>query len=124
MSGRIVDIDIHPAERATWYAATASGGLWKTVNAGTTWKPVFENENTISLGAVAVSPADPKVVWVGTGEGNPRNSVSWGDGVYVSADGGATWRHAGLKESFQIGCIAAHPKDANVVFVAACCRWT
>jgi photosystem II stability/assembly factor-like uncharacterized protein len=122
MSGRIVDLAVDPQSPSTWYVATASGGLFKTATAGTTWKPVFEKANTISLGAVAIAPSDPNTVWVGTGESNPRNSVSWGDGVYVSRDAGETWDHAGLEKTFQIGAIAIHPEDPDTVFVAACGR--
>lgn len=122
MSGRVVDIAVDPKSPSTWYVATASGGLFKTTTAGTTWKPVFERENTISLGAVAIAPSDPSTIWVGTGESNPRNSVSWGDGVYVSRDAGETWTHAGLEKTFQIGAIAIHPQNPDTVFVAACGR--
>src|SRR5437868_3621949 len=94
MGGRVVDLAVVEGRPATLYVATASGGLWKTTNHGTTWAPVFEREATVSLGAVAVAPSNPDVVWVGTGEANPRNSVSWGNGVYKSTDGGQTWRHA------------------------------
>ncbi len=120
MSGRITGIAVNPKRPATWYVATASGGLFKTTDAGTTWTPVFDRATTVSLGAVALAPSDPKVVWVGTGEANARNSVSWGDGVYVSRDGGRTWTHAGLAKTFQIGRIAVDPKDPDTVYAAAC----
>ncbi len=119
MSGRIVRLAVDPSRPSTIYAASASGGLFKTTDGGTTWKAVFEKEGSVSIGAVALAPSDPKVVWVGTGEANPRNSVGWGDGVYVSRDGGRTWKHAGLEKSFQIGAIAIHPRDPDTVFVAA-----
>jgi photosystem II stability/assembly factor-like uncharacterized protein len=122
MSGRIVDLAVDPSDRDAWYAATASGGLFKTTNQGTTWIPVFDRAAAVSLGAVAVAPSDPRVVWVGTGEANARNSVSWGDGVHVSRDAGRTWTHAGLGASFQIGRIAIHPQDPDQVLVAACGR--
>src|SRR5262249_2907191 len=93
MSGRVVDLAVVESRPSTIYVASASGGLWKTTNNGTTFAPVFEHENTIALGAVAVAPSNPDIVWVGTGEANPRNSVSWGDGVYKSSDGGKTWQH-------------------------------
>ncbi len=117
--GRIVDVAVVENKPAVMYVASASGGLWKTVNNGTTWKPVFEREATVSLGAVAVAPSDPEIVWVGTGEANPRNSVSWGDGVYRSTDGGRIWTHAGLKDSAHIGRIVIHPKNPRIVYVAA-----
>ncbi|MCC6670337.1 MAG: PDZ domain-containing protein [Planctomycetes bacterium] len=119
MSGRITALAVHPDHRNTWYVASASGGLWKTTNAGTTWAPVFDKESTVSLGHVAVAPSNPDIVWVGTGEENARNSVSWGDGVYKSVDGGKTWAHSGLRESFQIGHIAIHPTHPDTVYVAA-----
>ena len=117
--GRIVDIAVVESDPSTYYVASASGGLWKTVNNGVTFDPVFERENTVSIGDVAVAPSDPNIVWVGTGEHNARNSVSWGDGVYKSTDAGKTWKNMGLPKSFQIGSIAIHPKNPDIVFVAA-----
>src|SRR5690606_4310478 len=93
--------------------------LWKTTNGGTTWKPLFQDQATVSIGDVAVAPSNPDVVWVGTGEENARNSVQWGNGVYRSTDAGETFHHVGLTETFQIGHIAVHPADADVVYVAA-----
>jgi photosystem II stability/assembly factor-like uncharacterized protein len=119
MGGRVVGLAIVESRPGTFYVATASGGLWKTSNNGTTFVPIFEHQSTASLGAVAVAPSSPDEVWVGTGEANPRNSVSWGDGVCHSADGGKTWSHAGLRESAHIGRILVHPRDPNVVYVAA-----
>lgn len=116
MSGRVTDFE---AAGHVWYVGTAASGVWKTTNRGTTWKALFQTEASCSIGDVAVAPANPDIVWVGTGEDNPRNSVSWGDGVYKSTDGGQTWKHMGLSDSFQIGHIAIHPTDPNVVFVAA-----
>jgi photosystem II stability/assembly factor-like uncharacterized protein len=119
MGGRIVDVAVVEKKPRQMYLATASGGLWKTVNNGTTWTPVFEHENTASLGAVAVAPSNPEIVWVGTGEANPRNSVGWGDGVYQSTDGGRRWQHRGLRETAHIGRIVIHPTNPDVVYVAA-----
>ena len=119
MGGRVVDLAVVESEPGTIYVATASGGLWKTTNNGTTFAPVFDRENTLSLGAVAVAPSNPDIVWVGTGEANPRNSVSWGDGVYKSTDGGRTWKHAGLKDTEHVGRIAVHPRNPDIVYVAA-----
>src|SRR5262249_17320890 len=99
--------------------ATASGGLLKTTNNGTTFEHQFDHEATVSIGDVCVAPSDRNVVWVGTGENNPRNSVSYGDGVYKSTDGGKHWRNMGLKKSFQRGRIAAQPKGPNTVYVGA-----
>lgn len=119
MSGRITDIAVDPTRPATIYVGTASGGLWKSTNQGTTWTPIFERYGSASIGDVAVSPAQPNVVWVGTGESNARNSVTWGDGVYRSSDGGKTWDHCGLRLTRHIGRIVAHPKQADVAYVAA-----
>ncbi len=119
MSGRITDLAVVDSRPSTMYVASASGGLWKTVNNGTTWKPVFDKEATVALGAVAVAAANPDIVWVGTGEANARNSVSWGDGVYKSSDGGKSWKNMGLKDSHHIGRIVIHPKSPDIVYVAA-----
>jgi photosystem II stability/assembly factor-like uncharacterized protein len=119
MGGRVTDIEIVRDRPATMYLATAGGGVWKTRNAGTTWEALFHDQPTASIGDVAVAPSNPDIVWVGTGEENARNSVSWGDGIYRSLDGGQTWRHMGLGDAFQIGHIAIHPHTADVVFVAA-----
>jgi photosystem II stability/assembly factor-like uncharacterized protein len=118
-SGRIVDIAVHPTERATWYVAVASGGVFKTVNAGTTWSPVFDGQGSSSVGCVTLDPRNPLVVWVGSGENNSQRSVGYGDGVYKSSDGGASWENVGLKESEHIGKIVVDPRDSNVVYVAA-----
>lgn len=127
MSGRVVDIAVPdaPADQArgrlgkVMYVASATGGLFKTENGGTTWQPVFEKESTISLGDVALAPSNPQIVWVGTGEANNMRSSSWGDGVYKSENGGKTWTHMGLRSSQHVGRILVHPGDANTVFVAA-----
>ena len=118
-SGRIVDIAVDPADRSRYYAAAASGGVWKTTNAGTTWTPIFDNEGSYSIGVIKLDPKNPLTVWVGTGENNAQRSVSYGDGVYRSDDGGKTWKNMGLKESEHIGQIAIDPKDSNIVYVAA-----
>jgi photosystem II stability/assembly factor-like uncharacterized protein len=117
MGGRIVDLAVNESDPNTWWAATASGGLLKTTNNGITFEHQFDNEATVSIGDVTVAPSDPNIVWVGTGENNPRNSSSYGDGVYKSTDGGKKWTNMGLKKSFQIGRIAIHPKDPNIVYV-------
>jgi hypothetical protein len=119
MGGRITAISVVESDPTTYFIATASGGLLKTVNNGITFDHQFDHEATVSIGDVCVAPSDPKVVWVGTGEGNPRNSVSYGDGVYKSTDGGKTWKNMGLKKSFQIAKIIIHPKDPNTVYVGA-----
>ncbi|RJP34090.1 MAG: PDZ domain-containing protein, partial [Phycisphaerales bacterium] len=119
MGGRITAIAVVEQDPNTWWVATASGGLLKTTNNGVTFEHQFDHEATVSIGHVAVATSDPNVVWVGTGEANPRNSVSWGNGVYKSIDGGKMWEHMGLDKSFQIGRIAIHPADPNVVYVGA-----
>ncbi|MFQ5704987.1 MAG: glycosyl hydrolase [Gemmatimonadales bacterium] len=119
VSGRISHIAVHPTKRSTWYVATASGGLWKTENAGTTFDPIFDDQGSFAIGVVSLSPCNPNVVWVGTGENNAQRSVSYGDGVYKSEDGGRSWKNMGLKESSQIGSIAIDPRDCNTVYVAA-----
>jgi photosystem II stability/assembly factor-like uncharacterized protein len=119
VSGRVVDLAVVEGRPATLYVASASGGLWKTTDSGTSWAPVFEREATVSLGAVAVAPSNSDVVWVGTGEANARNSVSPGDGVYKSTDGGKTWRHAGLRDTRHVGRIVIHPTNPDIVYVAA-----
>ncbi len=119
MSGRVGDIAVHPQRRSTWYVAVASGGVWKTTNAGTTWTPIFDGQGSYSIGCVAVDPRNPLIVWVGTGENNSQRSVGYGDGVYRSLDGGLTWENVGLKASEHIGKILIDPRNAGVLYVAA-----
>ena len=119
MGGRTVDFAVVESNPSIIYAAVGPSGLWKTVNGGITWQPVFDKEGTISIGAVAVSQSNPDIVWVGTGESTCRNSVSIGDGVYKSEDGGKTWKHMGLKDTQHISRIVIDPKNPNVVYVAA-----
>ncbi len=119
MGGRITCIAAHPTDPSSYWIGCAGGGLLKTVNNGLTYEHQFTNGGTNSIGAVAVAPSNPDEVWVGTGENNPRNSVSWGDGVYHSKDGGKTFEHAGLSESFQISTIIVHPTDPKTVYVGA-----
>ena len=118
-SGRIADIAVVPSRPSTWYVAVASGGVWKTVNAGTTWTPVFDEQGSYSIGCVTVDPTNPNVVWVGTGENNSQRSVAYGDGVYKSLDGGKSWKNVGLKASEHVGKIVVDPKAPDVVYVAA-----
>ncbi len=119
MGGRITSMDVHPHNTSTYWIGTAGGGLLKTTNHGVTYEHQFTDQNTSSIGAVAVSPSHPDQVWVGTGENNPRNSVSWGDGVYKSFDGGASWHSMGLRDSFQISTIIIHPTNPDIVYVGA-----
>jgi photosystem II stability/assembly factor-like uncharacterized protein len=126
-SGRVVDLAVAEGPEGRigdrlgklMYAAAASGGVWKTVNAGTTWEPVFDKQTTSSIGDIALAPSNPEIVWVGTGESNNQRSSSWGDGVYKSENGGKTWTNMGLKTSQHIGRIIVHPTNPNIVFVAA-----
>jgi photosystem II stability/assembly factor-like uncharacterized protein len=117
--GRIVDFAVPVSQPYTFYAASASGGLWKTINNGVTFTPVFDHQSVISIGDVAVAPANPDIVWVGTGEAANSRSAYWGDGVYKSTDGGKTWTNMGLKDSHHVGRIVIHPQDPDIVYVAA-----
>jgi photosystem II stability/assembly factor-like uncharacterized protein len=119
MSGRFVDLAVYEAQPHVFYAASSTGGLYKTTNNGVSFTALFNNEATHSIGAIALNQRDTSIVWLGTGERANRQSSSWGDGVYKSTDGGATWRNVGLKASAHIGRIVLHPTDANRVFVAA-----
>ena len=117
-SGRIADIDVDRRDPHVIYLATASGGAWKTLNNGTTWEPIFDAGNTGSLGAIAVSPSHPNIVWIGTGEANSVRSSSYGDGVYRSENGGKSWRHMGLEPTRHVGRILIDPDDPDIVYVA------
>jgi photosystem II stability/assembly factor-like uncharacterized protein len=118
-SGRIIDLAVDPRDARIWYVATAGGGVWKTSNAGVTFAPLFDDQNSHSIGCVTVDPNDSLVVWVGSGENNSQRSVSMGDGVYKSVDGGKSWKNVGLEKSEHIGKIVVDPTDSNVVYVAA-----
>jgi photosystem II stability/assembly factor-like uncharacterized protein len=118
-SGRVTSIAVDPTDHSRYFVGVASGGVWKTTNAGTTWVPVFENEGSYSIGTVALDPKNPLTVWVGTGENNSQRSVSYGDGVYRSDDGGRSWRNVGLKASEHIGRIAIDPRNSDAVYIAA-----
>jgi len=119
MSGRISSIAVHPDNKQTWYIGVASGGVWRTTNAGTTFTPVFQNEGSYSVGTVVIDRKNPSTIWVGSGEANNQRSVGYGDGVYRSDDAGRTWRNLGLKDSQHIGRIVIDPRDNKVVYVAA-----
>ena len=119
MSGRVTAVAVVESRPATMYVAAASGGVWKTTDNGVTWLPLFDDQNVASIGDVVVSASHPDIVWVGTGEANARNSVSWGDGVYQSRDGGRTWTHRGLNETQHIGKVVIHPTNPDIVYVAA-----
>ena len=119
MGGRITAVAVYEKDPCIWWAATASGGLLKTTNNGNTFEHQFDDQATVSIGDVQVAQSNKDIVWVGTGESNPRNSVSWGDGVYKSLDGGKTWKNMGLKKTFQTGALAIHPENPDVVWVGS-----
>jgi len=119
MSGRIADIAINPNDPSQWYVAVGSGGVWKTNNAGTTWQPIFDDQPSYSIGCVTLDPSNPSVIWVGTGENVGGRHVGYGDGIYRSIDGGASWENLGLKESHHISKIIVHPDNSDIVWVAA-----
>jgi len=118
-SGRIADFAVNPARPSEWYVAAGSGHIWKTVNNGTTFEPVFDNYGAYAIGCVTTDPTNPHVIWAGTGENNHQRSLGFGDGVYKSIDGGGSWKNMGLKESRQIGEIAIDPRNPDVVYIAA-----
>ncbi len=119
MGGRIDDFAVVESRPSTFYVGAASGGLWKTENNGTTFEPVFDDQETSSIGAIAIAPSDPSVLYVGTGEPNNRQSSSWGHGLYKTIDGGKTWTHLGLADTHHIGRVVVHPTNPDVVYVAA-----
>ena len=119
MSGRISDIAIHPVNNNVWYVAVGSGGVWKTVNAGITWKPVFDSQSVYSIGCITIDPNNPHRIWVGTGENIGGRHVGFGDGVYKSEDGGANWENMGLGGTEHISKIIVHPSNSNVIWTAA-----
>ena len=118
-SGRIVDIAVNPQNHNEYYVAAAAGGIWKTVNRGISYQPIFDAQGSFSIGCVTIDPNNPNVVWVGSGENNNQRVVGYGDGIYKSEDGGKTWKNMGLKASEHIGMIAVNPKNSDEVFVAA-----
>jgi len=118
-SGRVMSIAVDPANKAVIYIGSASGGVWKTVNGGASWQPIFDTQGSFSIGWITLDARRPNVVWVGTGERNSQRSVAYGDGVYKSEDGGRSWTNVGLKTSEHIGRIVVSPKDSDTVYVAA-----
>ncbi|MBS0010115.1 MAG: hypothetical protein KFF49_01810, partial [Bacteroidales bacterium] len=118
-SGRISDIAVNPDNHKEFWVTAAAGNVWKTVNGGVTFDPVFDNEGSYSMGCVVIDPTNSNVVWVGTGENNNQRSVSYGDGVYKSTDGGKSWKNMGLKRSEHIGMITIDPRNPDIVYVAA-----
>jgi photosystem II stability/assembly factor-like uncharacterized protein len=118
-SGRVTGFAVDPNDGNHYFVAVASGGVWKTTNDGTSWTPVFDSQGSYSIGTVVLDPKNPSLMWVGTGENNNQRSVSYGDGVYKSEDGGRTWKNMGLRKSEHIARILIDPRDSNVVYVAA-----
>jgi len=119
MSGRISDIAIHPENNNIWYVCAGSGGVWKTLNSGTTWKPIFDNQKVYSIGCVTIDPNNPHTIWIGTGENVGGRHIGFGDGIYRSDNDGQSWKNMGLKESQHISKIIVHPKNSNIIWVAA-----
>ncbi len=119
MSGRIGDIAIHPEDDNIWYVGVASGGVWKTTNAGTTWEPIFDDQPVYSIGCLSIDPSNPHIVWVGTGENVGGRHMSYGDGIYRSEDGGKNWKNMGLTKTQHISKIIIHPENSNILWVAA-----
>lgn len=119
MGGRIDDIAVAETDPRTIYLGAAAGGLWKSTDGGMTWTSLFDNQPNPSIGAVAVAPSNPSILWVGTGEANNRQSASWGNGVYKSTDGGKSWSHMGLDDTQSIGRVVIDPTNPDVLYVAA-----
>ena len=119
MSGRIADVAVDPVKPNTWYVAVGSGGLWKTTNAGTTFEPLFDDYPSYSIGCVTIDPNSRHVIWVGTGEAVGGRHVGFGDGVYLSRDGGQTFKQMGLAKTEHVAKIVVDPRDSQVVYVAA-----
>jgi photosystem II stability/assembly factor-like uncharacterized protein len=119
MSGRITCIDVVNSNTDVMYVGAASGGVWKTTSAGVTWEPIFDKESVLSIGAITIQQDNPSVIWVGTGEGNPRNSLNGGYGIYKSLDGGKNWKLMGLQKTRNIYRIIIDPKNPNTIYVGA-----
>jgi photosystem II stability/assembly factor-like uncharacterized protein len=119
MSGRITDIAVSSQDKFTLYCAAATGGIWKSGNNGISWRPIFDQYDTCSIGDIAVSPSNPQILWAGTGEANASSYTSWGHGVYKSVDGGENWTHAGLTETHHIGRVVIDPENPDIVYAAA-----
>ena len=119
MSGRITTIDALHSDPNTIYLGSASGGVWKTENAGNNWTPIFDEQPIQNIGSIAICQSNPSIVWVGTGEGNPRNSVSLGEGIYKSLDAGKTWKCMGLEKTRNIHRVIIDPTNPNIVYAGA-----
>ena len=117
--GRVTDVEAHPDDFTKVFVASASGGVWKSINAGITWQSIFDRYETASIGDIALDPQNNNTIWVGTGEANNRNSVSWGNGIYKSTDGGNTFESKGLQSTHHISRVLVNPKNSNDVCVCA-----
>src|SRR5258708_19563778 len=117
MGGRVDDLAVVESDPRIIYVGSAAGGIFKTVNGGNPWQPIFDEQPNPSIGDIGIAPSNPSILYVGTGEANNRQSSSWGNGVYKSMDAGATWTHLGLKETHHIGRIVVHPTDPNIVYL-------
>ena len=115
--GRVVAVTGVPGDGATFYFGSVGGGIWKTIDAGVTWTPIFDGQPIASIGALEVAPSNPNVLYAGTGESDIRSDLSSGDGVYKSTDGGKTWKNVGLRDSRQISRIVVDPHNADIVYV-------
>src|ERR1700688_3521752 len=119
MGGRVDDFAVVESDPRIIYVGSAAGGVFKTVNGGASWTPIFDDQPNSTIGDIALAPSDPSIVWVGTGEPNNRQSSSWGNGIYKSMDAGKSWQNMGLKGTLHIGRIVIHPKNPEVVYAAA-----
>ena len=119
MSGRITAIAAVIKNPDIWYIGAASGGVWKTTNAGATWTSIFDNQPTLNIGSLAIQQSNPNIVWVGTGEGNPRNSLNIGEGIYKTMDGGKTWKRMGLEKTRNLHRIIIYPTNPDIIYAAA-----
>src|ERR1700693_3629009 len=116
--GRVVAVSGVPVDPDTWYFGGVAGGVWKSTDVGSSWKPMFDDQKISSIGAIAVAESDHNVVYVGSGEACPRGNISYGDGVYKSVDAGRTWKNVGLRDTRHIGALIVHPKNPDIVLVA------
>ena len=117
-AGRVNAVTGVIGQPSVYYFGSVGGGVWKTINSGRTWTPIFDSERVASIGAIAVAPSNPNVIYVGTGEADMRDSISFGNGVYKSIDAGKTWKHLGLENSRQIGRIVVDPKNPDLAYIA------
>ena len=121
VSGRITKVIKDYTNSNIWYVTTASGNVWKTLNSGTTWIPIFEHYGSYSIGTISMDPKNPNILWLGTGENNSQRSVGFGDGIYKRINGGKTWKNMGLKTSEHIAKIIIDPNDSDNIYVASQC---